>query len=271
MRRLFKLFFVLLLFVTVSVYATEVDDVVAALQKNIDKVQDMECKIEMSVDIGEMGTQRQSMKMWSKGKDKMRMEMNAPAAPAMSPSAMGQSAPSGKMTMIMNGDKMIMESGGEKKVLNRPASAATPGAVQSPTSLPSGIDLQQDFGEFLKKNKVSVVSEKKSFVQKLLSRGASSETPEKVVLEVIPEDKDPMVQKIEMTVDMNKGVVTSQRMFSNYGTTKMNMEYENINSAWVLKRINMTIPTPMGKTGKMTIEYKNVKLNQGIRDEMFEE
>jgi len=39
---------------------------------------------------------------------------------------------------------------------------------------------------------------------------------------------------------------------------------------WVIKKINMTIPTPMGKTGKMTIEYKNIKLNQGIGDEMFE-
>jgi len=266
-----KLVLVFLLFVTVSVYATEVDDVIAALQKNIDKVQDMQCSVEMNIDMGKMGTQRQSMKMWSKGKDKMRMEMNAPAAPAMSPSAMGQSAPSGKMMMIMNGDKMIMESGGEKKVMNRPASTMNSATGQSPTSLAPGMDLQQDFGEFLKKNKVSVISEKKSFVKNLLSRGASSETPEKIVLEVIPENKDPMVQKMEMTVDMVRGVITGQKMFSNYGTTKMNMEYENVKGAWVIKKVNMTIPTPMGKTGKMTIEYKNIKLNQGIGDEIFEE
>jgi len=266
-----KLVLVFLLFVVVSVYADEVDDVIAALQKNIDKVQDMQCSVEMNVDMGDMGTQRQSMKMWSKGKDKMRMEMSSPAGLPVSPSAMSQGAPSGKMTMIMNGDKMIMESGGEKQVINRSASAAGPGVGQGPTSFAPGMDLQQDFGEFLKKNKVSVISGKKSFVKNLLSRGASSETPEKIVLEVIPENKDPMVQKMEMTVDMNRGVITNQKMFSNYGTTKMNMEYENIKGAWIIKRVNMTVPTPMGKTGKMTIEYKNIKLNQGISDRLFEE
>ena len=265
-----KLVFILFLFVVVSVYATEVDDVIAALQKNIDKVQDMECSAEMSVDMGEMGVQQQSMKMWFKGKDKMRMEMSAPAGLTVSPSAMGRGTPSEKMTMIMNGDKMIMESGGEKKVMNRPASTMNSATGQSPTSLAPGMDLQQDFGEFLKQNKVSVISGKQSFIKNLLSR-SSNETPGKVVLEVIPEKKDPMIQKMEMTVDMNKGVVTNQKMFSNYGTTKMNMEYENVKGAWVIKKINMTIPTPMGKTGKMTIEYKNIKLNQGINDRLFEE
>jgi len=201
----------------------------------------------------------------------MRMEMESALGSPLSANRTTTKGSSGKMTMIMNGDKMIMESGGKKKVMNRSASAATPGMGQSPTSLPSGMDLQQDFGEFLKQNKVSVISEKKSFVKNLLSRGASSEAPEKVVLKVIPEKKDPMVQKMEMTVDMNKGVVTSQKMFSNYGTTRMDMEYENIQGAWVIKKINMTIPTPMGKAGKMTIEYKNMKVNQGIKDEMFEE
>jgi len=266
-----KLVFILFLFVTVSVYADEIDDVIAALQKNIDKVQDMQCSVEMSVDMGEMGTQRQSMKMWSKGRDKMRMEMSAPAGLPMSPSAMNQGSQSGKMTMIMNGDKMIMESGGEKKVMNSSTSAANLGAGQSPTSLAPGMNLQQDFGEFLKKNKVSVISGNKSFVKNLLSRSTSSETPKEVVLEVIPEKKDPMIQKMEMTVDMSRGVITSQKMFSNYGTTKINMEYENIKGSWIIKRIDMTIPTPMGKTGKMTIEYKNVKLNQGISDRLFEE
>ena len=249
---------------------TEVDDVISALQKNIDKVQDMQCSVEMSIDMGDMGTQRQSMKMWSKGKDKMRMEMSAPAGLPMSPSPMGQGAPSGKMTMIMNGDKMVVESGGEKQVIDHSASAATHGMGQSPASLAPGMDLQQDMGEFLKKNKVTVISGKKSLIGNLMSKVSSSEAPEKVVLEVIPEKKDPMVQKMEMTVDMNKGVITSQKMFSNYGTTKMNMEYENIKGAWIIKRINMTVPTPMGKSGKMTIEYKNVKVNQGISDRLFE-
>jgi len=261
-----KLVLVFLLFVTVSVYADEIDDVIAALQKNIDKVQDMQCSVEMNVDMGDMGVQRQSMKMWSKGKDKIRMEMNAPAGLPVSPSAMGRGTPSGKMTMIMNGDKMIMDTPEGKKTLPSGSSPFSPGQAAPP-----GMDLQQDFGDFLKKNKVSVISGKKSLIKNLLSRNTSSETPKEIVLEVIPENKDPMIQKMEMTVDMLRGVITGQKMFSNYGTTKMNMEYENIKGAWVIKKVNMTIPTPMGKTGKMTIEYKNVKLNQGIGDRLFEE
>ncbi len=259
-----KLIFITLLIVSVLVYADEVDDVIAALQNNIDKVQDMQCDVEMSIDMGDMGTQRQTMKMWSKGRDKMRMEMNAPAVP-MSPSTMSRGPSSGKMTMIMNGDKMIMDTPEGKKTLSAGSSASplSPGQAASP-----GMNLQQDFGEFLKKNKVSIVSGKKSFIKNLLSRG---ETPKEVVLEVIPEDKDPMIQKMEMTVDMERAVITKQKMFSNYGTTKMDMEYENIKGAWVIKRINMTIPTPIGKTGKMTIEYENLKVNQGIGDDMFEE
>jgi outer membrane lipoprotein-sorting protein len=110
-----KLFFILLLFVVVSVYAAEVDDVISALQKNIDKVQDLECSVEMSIDMGEMGTQRQSMKMWSKGKDKMRMEMESAFGPPLSANRSSQrGARRGKTTIIMNKDKMIMESGGEE-------------------------------------------------------------------------------------------------------------------------------------------------------------
>jgi outer membrane lipoprotein-sorting protein len=257
-----KLVLILFLFVTVSVYADEVDDVIAALQKNMDKIQDMQCNVEMFIDMGEMGTQSQSMKMWSKGKDKMRMEMSPPAGLPMSPSTMGQGTPSGKTTMIINGDKMIMDGPEGKKTLSSTGSSLPGG---QPT--PPGMNLQQNMGDFLKKNKVSVVSGKKPFIKNLLSR---SETPKEVVLEVIPENKDPMIQKMEMTVDMERGIITNQKMFSNYGTTKMDMEYENIKGAWIIKRINMTIPTPMGKTGKMTIEYKNVKLNQGIGDELFE-
>ena len=130
---------------------------------------------------------------------------------------------------------------------------------------------EEQLEEFLKQNKVSVVKEKKSLVKSLFLRNTSSETPKKVVLEVIPEEKDPMAQKIEMAVDMERGVITNQKMFSNYGTTKIDMEYENIKGAWVIKRINMTVPTPMGKTGKMTIDYTNIKLNQGINDKLFEE
>jgi outer membrane lipoprotein-sorting protein len=258
-----KLFLTLLLFVTVSVDADEVDDVIAALQKNIDKVQDMQCSVDMIINMGDMGTHTQTMKLWTKGRGKMRMEMSAPAGLPVSPSAKSQGVPSGKTTMIINGDKMIMENPEGKKTLSTPRSSLPGGQAAPP-----GMNLQQDFGDFLKKNKVSVISGKKSLIKNLLSR---SETPKEVVLEVIPEEKDPMIQKMEMTVDMERGIITNQKMFSNYGTTKMDMEYENIKGAWIIKRINMTIPTPMGKAGKMTIEYKNMKLNQGIRDEMFEE
>ncbi|MEO0294378.1 MAG: hypothetical protein ABIN61_09230 [candidate division WOR-3 bacterium] len=260
MKKLRLLFF---LFLSVSVYSDELEDVISALQKNIDKVQDLQCSALMSIDMGEMGTYTQSMKLWTKGRDKMRMEMEASPGLSVNPSPMGQKATSGKVRMIINGDKVIMESEGKREVLSSDGSS-----LYRRQAAPPGGDFQRDFREFLKQNKVSIVSRKKSVIKNLLSR---SEPPKEVVLEVVPKEKDPIVQKIEMTVDMERGVITNQKMFSNYGTTKMDMEYENIKGVWVIKRINMIIPTPMGKAGKMTIEYKNVKLNEGISDRLFME
>ena len=58
-------------------------------------------------------------------------------------------------------------------------------------------------------------------------------------------------------------------MYSNYGTTKMKMEYKEIGGVWMISSIQMTVPTPQGKVGRMKIEYKNIKINQGLSDNMF--
>jgi len=50
----------------------------------------------------------------------------------------------------------------------------------------------------------------------------------------------------------------------------MRMKYKNIGGIWVISSIDMIVPTPQGKVGRMKIRYKDVKINKGIRDKVFE-
>jgi len=221
-----KNLFSLIVLVTFALFSSTktIDDISKILQKNAGRVQDMQADVVMEMDLGKAGTKTQRMKIWVKGKDKIKMEME-------------------KQTMIMNGDKMMMDTPQGKRVINQPTTKG----------MPPGINLQQGIGDFFKENSGKIVSQGRN----------------KAVIKLIPKDKNPMMSKIEMTVDTKRGVITEQRMYSNYGTTKMRMEYKNIGGIWVISSIDMIVPTPQGKVGRMKIRYKNIKINKGISDKMF--
>jgi len=222
-----KISTVLFLFLSFSLFSSTktIDEITEVLQKNAGKVQDMQAEVVMEMDLGKAGTKTQRMKIWMKGKDKIKMEME-------------------KQTMIMNGDKMMMDTSQGKRVINQPTTKG----------MPPGINLQQGIGDFFKENSGKIISQGRN----------------KAVIELIPKDKNPMMNKIEMTVDTKRGVITEQRMYSNYGTTKMRMKYKNIGGIWVISSIDMIVPTPQGKVGRMKIEYKNIRINKGLSDKMFE-
>lgn len=245
-----KLSLILIIF-TFVLYSQSLPEVISTLKGNSDKVKDLQADVIMEMDMGEAGKRTQEMTVWSKGKDRMRMEMNEAYSSRLSADSLKTKERLGKTTMIINGDKMLMITPEGEKRLSADSSRLTAKKAQ-PT--PPGLDMQKGMEEFLKKNETTVLSAKDN----------------KIVLEVIPEEKSPLMEKVELTVDMKRGVVTSQSMFSSYGTTKMQMEYEEIKGAWVLKKVSMIIPTPVGKVGRMTVEYKNIKINQGLKDEMFE-
>ena len=240
-----KILFIFTILFSFSLFSStkSIDDITKILQKNADKVKDMSCEVVMTMDLGKEGTKTQTMKMWMKGKDKMMMRYSS--------EGIGYSGKEGKNTVIINGDKMMMETPQGKQVVNRTTSDSLQPTGNKAT--PPGINLQKNAADFFKENNAKIISQGRN----------------KAVIEIIPKDKNPMTQKIEMVIDTKRGLITQQRMYSNYGTTKMKMKYKKVGDAWVLSSIQMTVPTPMGKVGRMKIEYKNIKVNQGISDNMF--
>ena len=56
-----------------------------------------------------------------------------------------------------------------------------------------------------------------------------------VTLSVIPEEANPLMQKLDMVVDMEKGIITQQKMYSNMGISFCSMEYEKKGDVWILR------------------------------------
>ena len=106
MTRLLKVCFsylFLLLFVSSFSFASDLflEDLVSNLKANQDKIKDMYCEMNTTIRQGTGSPMTQSAKMWTKGEDKSRMEMESPV----------------KQTVIRNGDKSaIIDSSGHKTV-----------------------------------------------------------------------------------------------------------------------------------------------------------
>ena len=225
-----KVSFIFSVLFSISLFSSikSIDEITRVMQRNADKVKDMMCEVVMTMDLGKGGRRTQTMRLWMKGKDKITMEY-------------------GGNKIIINGDKMLMDTPQGERVINRDTQGA-----ENPA--PPGVDLQKRAGDFFKENNAKVVSQRR----------------DKAVIEIIPKDKNPMMNRIRMVIDTERGLITEQRMYSNYGTTKMEMKYKKIGDAWVLSEIEMVVPTPQGRAGRMKVEYKNIRINQGISDKFFE-
>jgi|GEM_PF-5573776 len=148
-----------------------------------------------------------------------------------------------RQTTIINGKKMMVQTqDGKKSIITQDTLH-----MMEQTGF-------QNMSEFLKGNKVNVINVENDIAN----------------IEIIPESPTPMVQKIEMGVDIERGVIISQRIYSNMGVMKMEMEYGKISGVWVIKRMRIITPSPMGGLGEVESEYKNIKINKGIKDIFFE-
>ncbi len=225
--------------------AVTVNDIIQKLEKNADKVKDMQADVEIKITFEGKGTspemnRTQVMKLYTKGKDKMRMEMQTPT----------------EQTIIMNKSKMLMEysdpmsTKGEKtrQIIDRD-SMPNLQSMSTPT-----VDLNTTFADMLKKSDTKIISSSGDFC----------------TFSVIPENAGPLMQKVELTIDSKKGIITKQKMFSNLGVSVMNMQYQKVGDIWILSQINMT--SPVGATGekmKMVSTYKNIKINKGVSESKF--
>jgi outer membrane lipoprotein-sorting protein len=218
--------------------AVTMDDIIRKLEENIAKIKDMEADVEVRADIGK-GTQfTQSMKVLSKGAAKVRMVSLSPE----------------KQTIILNGTKMqIEDSKGEKKVIDR-NSISIQGRAQ--TVDVKDMNAQRSIARFLKDGNARITGANGSIY----------------TLEVIPgkQDRNPLMQKAELSVDHKRGVITSQKLYSNMGVTVTDISYTKIGNTWVMSRTVVTTPVGFsGETATMTMDYNNIEINKGIPDKVF--
>lgn len=227
--------------------AATIDEIIEKLEENQEKTEDISADVVMEIDVAGRVIVQES-KMWSKG-EKTRIEIkkvqNEKLTPLENDSLTGQEGKTETtfpMTIIMGADKMTIRQADRLKTEDhRPKT----------TDL---IALNGKMGDFLRKSEVTIIKEEGN----------------EVTLSVIPEEANPLMQKLDMVVDMERGVITQQKMYSNMGISFCRMEYESKHDVWVLKKFTMT--SNLGQMGTSTVkaEYKNVKINKGIEDEMFE-
>jgi outer membrane lipoprotein-sorting protein len=235
-KRICILVFPALLFLTTHVCAFSVE-IIEKLEENQGKIQDISADVVMEIDAAGRVLVRET-KMWREG-DKTRIDLV-------------KSEKSLPMTVIIDVDKMTIRQEGEKPRVIDMKEVKDKGK-DIPQTAP-GMELQKGMGEFLRNSDVTIVKEEGNEIN----------------LSVIPEESNPLMQKLDMVVDMEKGVITQQKMYSNMGISFCSMEYEKKDNIWVLKRFTMTSNLGQMGTSRVTAEYENVKINKGIEDGVFE-
>jgi outer membrane lipoprotein-sorting protein len=90
------------------------------------------------------------------------------------------------------------------------------------------------------------------------------------VLEIIPKETEEIkiFDKAEITVDTEKGVITSQKLFTPMGVVKTEMEYEKLEVGSEKLEVLKEMKT-ITQYGVTTMRYKNVKINKGISKKKF--
>jgi len=168
----------------------------------------------------------QRMKMYKKGGDKVRIE-NLDRA--------------GDVTII-NGDNMLMKVDG-KEVIKQVGEKDKESMFQIDMSSFNSTSLRKEFDISIKENRSDVV-----------------------ILKLLPKESNVSYNMIEMAIDKDNWRVKGQKMYSNAGITKMNIEYDNNDNVSLIK---IDSPLPQGSDrGYMIMEYSNT--NRGnISDDLF--
>ena len=180
------------------------------------------------MNINVQGTEKtERMRLYRKGEDKIRIEN------------LGKS---GDVTII-NGDKMLVKINGKEVIRqtdkNRGFSLIQPGKTVFD-------------GENLKNKNIISIKE---------------DSGNRVVLHLIPKQKEQNYSSMDMIIDKNHWRIVEQKLYSNLGITKMNIEYDHEGN---VARISMDTPFPHGSDrGSLTIEYSGV--NRGVvNDSLFD-
>jgi outer membrane lipoprotein-sorting protein len=168
----------------------------------------------------------QRMKIYKKGGDKVRIE-NLDRA--------------GDVTII-NGDNMLMKVDGKEVI--KQVGEKDKESLFSPAAFSfNSATLKKEYNISIKEDRSDIV-----------------------ILKLSPKESNVLYNMIEMAIDKDKWRVKGQKMYSNAGITKMNIEYDNNGNVSLIK---MDSPLPHGsERGYMIMEYSNT--NRGnISDDLF--
>ncbi len=168
----------------------------------------------------------QRMKIYKKGGDKVRIE-NLDRA--------------GDVTII-NGDNMLMKVAGKEVI--KQVGEKDKESLFSPTAFSfNSATLKKEYNISIKEDRSDVV-----------------------ILKLSPKESNASYNMIEMAIDKDKWRVKGQKMYSNAGITKMNIEYDGYGNVSLIK---VDSPHPHSSERRYTImEYRNT--NRGnISDDLF--
>jgi outer membrane lipoprotein-sorting protein len=244
-RKLGKIFslgiFGLMVFTSLSFAADlSLDELVAKIQANQAKIKDMYAETTTTITSTmavpgqkEKGPQKmvQKGKMWTKGKDKSKVEMLSPM----------------RQTTVTNGDKMM---------------------IINPET---GQKIVQDLKKLREKSGMPDASKQMDLERaKEFFDLSATKKGEDYIIVGVPKKEIKILGKMEFYVDSEKWVPTKVLMYDSKGKllSQSEIEYTKVSDVWVPAKNVSNVTTPMG-TMKVEMEFTNIKVNQGISDKEF--
>jgi outer membrane lipoprotein-sorting protein len=90
------------------------------------------------------------------------------------------------------------------------------------------------------------------------------------VVRGVPKKANPLMGRMEFYIDRDKWVPVKVMLYDTKGKqiSRSDIKYQQINSIWVPETNKSDMTTPMG-TMKIEMSYDNVKINSGLKDELF--
>ena len=231
----------LCLFIAASSFAADLtlEDLLSNIQSNQSQIKDMYAETTTTITsnlsmTGAKGKGPQAMvqkgRMWTKGKDKSKIEMISPT----------------RQITITNGDQMaiVNPETGQKMVQD----LKTAGLQDRKTS--GAMDLEKAMEYF----DLSV---------KQTSDG-------EYVITGIPKERNKLLGKMEFYVDASRWVPVKILMYGPKDKlmSQSEIEHQEISGIWVPVKNISTVNSPAGKM-KVEMAYENVKVNEGIKDQEF--
>ncbi|MEO0129820.1 MAG: hypothetical protein ABIL02_06240 [candidate division WOR-3 bacterium] len=243
MRRILDLSLMLCIFS----FGQDVQEIISKIESNQAKIVDLEADVEVETSIqGRAESLVQTMKIWQakdeNGNAITRTEFEIPEA-------RGQKQE--KVIMIMTNDSAITKKGKTVSRLPLTAQANIEARFEGILKSAKSIKILKQEGNVAVLEVVPRETEGVNPIRNNISNGAG------------------LFDKAEITVDIERGVIISQKLFTPMGVIKTETEYGSIGEGekkiWVLKE--MRTITQYGIT---TMRYKNVEVNKGIDKRKFE-